>query len=805
MNLLRDIRFAIRQLRRSPGFTAAAVIVLALGIGAATGMVAIVQSILVRTLSYRDADRLVEIGVSGEGGSISDVSFVDFQEMQRSFHLFDQLGAYISMPVSVQTSEGAQMLVAPAVTTNFFDLLGVRPVLGRTFRQGDDAANAGAVIVSHDFWQHSMGARKDILGSTLNVGGDPYTVVGVMPSGFQFPMQTATVWTTLQLSPEHKSKQGFDSFSVLGRMKPGIGLAAARDEGEAFLRHKTGAATDQPAHFAIYPYQNLVTSNEKPALLAMLGACLLVLLIAVVNTANLQIARATKRETEIAMRSALGAGRGVILRQLVVENLILSGAGAALGWLLASGLLLIARHLFASYPRFDELRLDTWTFAGCLLLAAACGAAAALAPAWYLLKGRVLSPQNSSAGRASRPQRLSGALVAAEVALTCMLLVAAGLFLQTFRSLQNVPLGFDPDHVTSFLLWPQSGNIPFDAELAANQRLLDRLQHLPGVEGAGMITSLPVSNFQMTVSGGFSIPGHLAPGGKDQLRLAAISPGYFRAMHIPLLAGRLPSADDPKSTLGAVVNHKFVESYFPTGDPMGQQIVLDKDSEFPQPITIVGVVGDVIQNNGIGEPIQPEVDLSALRLPPTGMLSHFLIGLAASYAVRTSQNSAAITSDIRSLVKVEAPEFAIDNLAPLQQAVQDTLRTQRLAMEITSAFAWIALLLSAAGLYGVLAYLVGQRVREIGIRLALGATRQNVFALIFRQGLWMVAAGLAVGWIGALFATRWIRSFLFGSATTHFSIYILVGLLVMLASGVAMFLPARRATRVDPMVALRYE
>jgi putative ABC transport system permease protein len=465
----------------------------------------------------------------------------------------------------------------------------------------------------------------------------------------------------------------------------------------------------------------------------------------------------------------------------------------------------MARHLFASYPRFDELRLDTWTFAGCLLLAVVCGAAAALAPAWYLLKGRVLSPQNSSAGRASRPQRLSGALVAAEVALTCMLLVAAGLFLQTFRSLQNVPLGFDPNRVTSFLLWPQSENIPFDAELAANQRLLDRLQHLPGVEGAGMITSLPVSNFQMTVSGGFSIPGHLAPGGKDQLRLAAISPGYFRAMRIPLLAGRLPSADDQKSTLVGVVNHKFVESYFPTGNPMGQQIVLDKDSEFPQPITIVGVVGDVIQNNGIGEPIQPEVDLYAQQLPPTGMLSHFLIGLAASYAVRTSQNSATIASDIRSLVRAEAPEFAIDNLAPLQQAVQDTLRTQRLAMEITSAFGWIALLLSAAGLYGVLAYLVGQRVREIGIRLALGATRQNVFALIFRQGLWMVAAGLAVGWIGALFATRWIRSFLFGSATTHFSIYILVGLLVMLASGVAMFLPARRATRVDPMEALRYE
>lgn len=808
--LSQEIRYGLRQMRKSPGFAATAIVVLALGLGATTGMLAIVQSVLVRPLSYQDPDRVMLVGTSDQANATSNVSFPDFREMQRSLHEFQAMGAYSSMPLAVQTQDGAQMLVAPAVTTNFFDLLGVRPMLGRSFREGDDSLSAGSAIVSHEFWQHSMHARPDILGSKLKINTDLYTVVGVMPPHFQFPVQTETLWITLQLTPEQKTKQGFDTMSVLGRLKPGVTLDQARSEGEAFWRHKAGGGSSQAAsHFWLYPYQNLVTGDEKPALLALLAACFLLLAIAVVNTANLQIARATRREVEIAMRAALGATRARILWQLVVESLVLSAAGAALGWLLAIGFVQTARHLFGGYPRFDELQLDAWTFAGCLLLTSVCGVASALAPAWHILKKRRdLSLQQNAAGRASRPQRLSGFLVVAEVALTAILLVSAGLFLKTFRSLQNVPLGFASDHVTAFLLWPQGGDVPLAVARSAYQRTLDRLQSLPGIEAAGMATSLPISSFQITITGGFSVPGHPAPDQKNktEVRLLAVSPGYFRAMRIPLLAGRpLSNSDMDSSQLAGVVNHAFVEKCLPGVDPLGQQIVLDKDAEFPQPITIIGVAGDVVQNNTITAPPQPEVAVSFQQLPASSMLTHFLVAIAASFVVRSNGDLSATAGDIRTVVKNEAPEFAIDDLAPLSQKIQGVLRTRQLAMEITSVFACVALLLSAAGLYGVLAYLVGQRAREIGIRLALGATRQNVFALVARQGLWMVGAGLLLGWIGALFAARWVRSFLFGTAARDPFTYTLVGVLVLIASAIAILLPARRAASIEPMEALRTE
>jgi putative ABC transport system permease protein len=386
-------------------------------------------------------------------------------------------------------------------------------------------------------------------------------------------------------------------------------------------------------------------------------------------------------------------------------------------------------------------------------------------------------------------------------------LIAAGLFLRTFRSLEAVPLGFVPDNATGFLLWPQDGNIPLQSETASYARVLDRLESLPSVEAAAVATSLPISSFQIAASGGFSIPGHLAPGQKNgpQVRLLAVSPGYFRAMRIRVVSGRaLSEADSQGTQLFGVVNQAFIDRHLPGVNPIGQQIVLDKEVEFPQPITIVGVSGNVVQGE-IGGTIEPQVAVSYKQLPPASMLSHFLIGMAASFAVRTKGDSQTVAGDIREIVKNEAPAFAIDNVISLSASVQNTLGTRRRVMEIATAFAWIALLLSAAGLYGVLAYLVGQRVRELGIRLALGATRENVFVLVFRHGLLMVGTGLLLGLLGALIASRWIRSFLFGVTTHDPATYVLVGLLIVLASAVAIFLPARRAASIEPMEALRRE
>jgi predicted permease len=811
--LFQDVRYALRQLRKNPGFAASAIIVLALGVGATTGMLTIVQSVLLRPLDYRQPEQLLLVGISENGDEgFSVVPIEDFPEMQRSLDQFQQLAAFNSLPVPVETDDGLEIMLAPEVSPNFFQTVGVLPAIGRPFGKEDDAPGAGAAIVSHEFWRNSMHGSKSVLGSKLKVNGQLDTVVGVMPPRFRFPVTNGkTVWTTFQLTPEKRTKQGFGGIHVLGRLRPGATAEQARAEGEAFLRNKNPTSNSTPAkHFWVYPYQQLVTGGSKPGLLALLAACVVLLLIAVVNTANLQIARATVRQNEMAMRAALGATRARIIRQTVVESLVLAFAGAALGSVLATGLVAVARHFFPRQPRFDALRFDPWSLGACLLVAVLCGLTAAIAPSWHVLRNDWrLSVQTSAAGRMSRQYRLSGWLVAAEVTLSTVLLIVAGLFLRTFRSLENAPLGFNPAQATTFLLWPQGGNsLPLRAKVDAYQRVLDRLEHLPNVDAAGLVTSLPVSNFQMTVVSGFGISGVLPANQKPapSLRMTAISPDYFRALGIPILAGRALSASDAAGAQPVgIANHALVKKYLPGVNPIGQQIVLDKPSGFVQPITIVGVAGDVIQGNAIGEPAEPELAVSFLQLPANVEFSQFMLGFSDGFAVRTRSGTNEIAPDIRAIVKSEAPDFAIDDLVPLPQAVQEEMKTQRLALEITSAFAWIAVLLSAAGLYAVLAYVVGRRIHEMGIRLALGATRSSVFGLVVGQGLWMVGAGLICGWAAALLTGRWIRSFLYGVTIADPLTYALVGLLVVASSAVAILIPAWRAAYVEPMVELRYE
>lgn len=789
-----------------------AVVVLALGIGATTGMLAIVQSVLIRPLEYPQSERLVTV-CDNEDEDWCIVPIADFEDLRRGLHQFDQIAAFNSLPVPVETEQGTQMLLAPEVSTNFFQTMGISPAMGRPFREGDDAPGAGAAIVSHEFWQNSMHASREVLGSKIKVSGQLYTVVGVMPPRFQFPVTYGTsVWTALQLTADRKTREGMDNFQALGRLKPGVTLEQARAEGQAFLRNrKPSSASATTIHFKIQRYQESITGESRPGLLALLGACLVLLLIAIVNTANLQIARATAREGEIAMRTALGASRARIVRLMVVESLVLSFGGAAVGSLVASGFVSLARYLFPRQPRFDSLQFDPWTLAGCLLLTTVCGVCAAIAPSWHVLRSRpgLLVP-TSAGGRMSRQGCLAGSLVTAEVALSTVLLVAAGLFLRTLRSLENVPLGFDSDKVTTFLLWAQGGNrLPMPVKVAAYHRVLDRLQQLPNVEAAGLVTSLPISNFQMSSGSGFAVPGLLSGEKKPSpfTRITAISTGYFRALRIPITAGRDLSGNDTASTqLVGIVNQALVHKYLAGANPIGQQIVLEKSTGILQPITIVGVSGNVIQNNSIGDPVEPELALSYLQLPQAAQFSQYMIGFSDAFAVRTRAATAGdIGGTIRAIVKSEAADFAIDELVPFRQAVQDDLRTQRLTLEITSSFAWIAVLLSGAGMYAVLAYIVGQRIHEMGIRLALGATRANVFALIVRQGLWMIGAGLFCGWAASIAAGRWITSFLYGVRTADPYTYGAVGILVVLVSAVAIMLPARRAARLDPNIALRYE
>ncbi|HKW19650.1 MAG TPA: ABC transporter permease [Terriglobales bacterium] len=804
-SLLHDIRSALRQLRKNPGFTVIAICVMAFGIGASTGMLVIVQSVLIRPLKYPRSEQLMLVAVSGTRSNQLAIDVPVYRQMRTELSAFSGLAGYRSMPVPVETEDGTKMVFAPAVTPNFFQVLGVAAQNGRVFNEGERLE----AVIGSDFWHTSLHSRKDAVGSTLKVGGHFYTIVGIMPAGFQFP-QGGSLWTTLDLDAKDTITQGMESISVLGRLKNGVTPEIAEQEGESFIRRLPNLnSSEGKTHLWVYPYSRIVTADERPALLALLGACFVLLLIGVVNTANLQIARATYREAEMVTRTALGAGRGHIVRQILTESLILAVAGASFGWLLVSAMLQPARHWFAWLPRFDELRPDLGSFAVCAGLTLVCGIAMAIAPLLRLLhSAKQISLLHTTLGSSTsaRQHRLSAVLVSAEIALTCILLVAATLFLRTFRELEHAPLGFEPANVVTFLLWPERPNSAVEQEQASFERVLDRLESMPGVHAAGLVTSVPLSNFAFEISGTFSIPGHVASDVKNTTRLSVSSPDYFKAMGIPILSGRSFLASDlPGTNLVGVVNQSFVRRYLPRANAVGEPVILDKYAKFPAPITIVGVSGDVIQGDNLGQAAAPEVMISYGQLPPSSPIAHMLLGIASGFAVQTDRTERSIASTIQAVVKQEAPGFALDSVSSLESDISDHLQTRRTALQLSSIFGALALLLSMAGVYGVLAYITGQRTREIGIRLALGATREKVMMFVLRIGAVAVVSGVIVGFAGALLACRWIRTFLYGVSAYDPLSYLLVAGVLIAASLGAILVPARRAAKVDPMVALRYE
>ena len=432
-----------------------------------------------------------------------------------------------------------------------------------------------------------------------------------------------------------------------------------------------------------------------------------------------------------------------------------------------------------------------------------------IAPVFRLLPAaRQLSLLHTALGTSTtaRSQRLSVVLISAEISLTCMLLVAATLLLRTFSAIEHAPLGFQPENVTTFLLWPVRPNAPISTAQVSFRGVLDRLEHVAGVRAAGMVTSLPLSNFSFSLDGTFRIPGHVSSNVKDTTQLAVASPDYFRAMGIPILQGRsLSEGDVPGTSLVGVVNRTFAHRYLPQTNPLGQQVVLDKYAQFPTPITIVGVYGDVIQGDNLGEPADPKIMISYLQLPRSSPIAHMMMGLAPGFAVQAEREQHGLASVIQGIVKEDAPEFALDEVSSMNAAISGHLRTRRTALQLSSVFGGLALMLAMAGVYGVLAYLTGQRTREIGIRLALGATREKVMIFVPRIGSVAVVSGMSAGFAGALLACRGIRSFLYGVSAYDPVSYLLVAVVIVAASIGAITVPARRAAKVDPMVALRYE
>ncbi len=814
--IVQDLRYALRQLKKSPGFALTAVLTLALGIGATTAMLAVVDSVLWRPLNFPHSERLMKVATSDTKAQGVAATWSVYEQLARNLHGQMELAAYSDLPQPVRTPDGTEMLLAPEVSTNFFATLGVKPAMGRDFAQGDDAMGAGKAILSRTFWLQKMHGDAAVLGKTLQVGGALYTIVGVLPARFEFPVQNHNgVYTTFQLS-KGKTWQGFSYFDLLGRLRPGLSLPTAQAAGALAVSRLTKdpnfPGNTPPKRLLLTPYLATVTGEQRTPLLTLLAACGILLLIACVNTANLQIARATTRQPEMAVRSALGASRGRIVQQSLIESVLLALVGGGTGLLLAELLCTTARRTLGEHlPRFDSLSVSPAVFLGCFAITAICGVGCGILPALRLSRERLSLGQSSSGtARVSRRHRLSGLLITGELALTCLLLVAGGLLLRTFQALEHVPLGFEPEHLTSMTLIPEQSDSAPASQVATYDALLAWIEHMPGVQSAGMMTSLPFSDFQMSMFGDFQFVGRKNNSGQDA-GITATTPDAFRAMGVQLLAGRfLDEADRAGAPQVALVNRRFAQRFFGSKSPVGKQINFDQGPDAagkPNPlrITIVGEVSNSMQGRDLGAEIAPMIFVSTHQLPSGGNTAHYMVGIAAAFAIRSTLQQDALAPMLRAAVKSEAPGFAIDEIAPVEQEVQATLQQRRLALRLATGFGLLALLLAAVGIHGVLAYLVAQRVREIGIRMALGSSRAAVLWLVFREVLRMSALGLTLGMVGALLAGRGLRSFLFGVSSQDPLTLVAVALLVLGISLVAALLPARRAANVDPVEALRAE
>ncbi|HYP25258.1 MAG TPA: ABC transporter permease [Blastocatellia bacterium] len=813
--LLQDIRYGTRLLLKKPGFTVIAVMAVALGIGANTATFSVVNGVLLRPLAFADPDRIVTVLHTGSR-PVSPPNFRDWREQSGSFEQMAAAEAWGPILTSRDTPEQIRGL---SMGEGLFQLLGVQPLHGRYF-QGDDygSGNDRVVVLSHGLWQRRFGADPNILGQTLTLDGHAYTVIGVMPSGFQFPPFWASkteIWAPLSLA-ERAGNRRASSLRVFARLKPGVTREQAQAEMDAISGRLAQAYPDANAGLTakVEPLHEKVVGDLRPALLVLMGAVGFVLLITCANVANLLLARSAVRQKEIVIRSALGASRSRVVRQLMTESLILSMLGGALGLLLAFlGIDLLKALLQGSsndfsvrMPRLHEVGLDLSTLGFGFLLSQLTGLIFGLAPALQL-SGANLNEALKEGGRSvtegGRARRLRDALVVSEVAIAFVLLVGAGLMMRSFLTLRAIDSGFRSDNVLTFTVSLAGAKDRVGpAREAFYKDLIGRLESSPGVQSVSAVNHLPLAGDVWGTD--LAIEGRPVPAPGEQINstFRVCRPGYFATMGIPLIAGRDFTDRDTNDAPGAVViNETLARTHWPGEDPLGKRITLADPRRDPKWLTVVGVVKDVKQREWAAEP------KNELYLPFQQVRSYFE-GTApfSSYMtliVRTSTDPLALSDAARDAVWSIDRNLPVSSMASLDQVVSDAVWQERFNLLLIGAFAALAMILAAVGIYGVLSFSVTQRTQEIGIRMAMGAQRSDVLRLVIGQGMTLTLIGVAVGLAGAFALTRWLSSLLYGvSATdplTFAGISLLFGAVALLAS----YIPARKAMNVDPMVALR--
>ena len=815
---MNDLRYALRMLIKSPAFSIIAIGALALGIGANTAIFSVVNAVLIRPLPFPKSDRLVMLWqtnaeVKKMGFEVAPTSVPDFQDWRAQAKSFEAISAFESWTANLTGHDEPERLGGARVSANLMSLLRIQPILGRSFVEGEDQPGRNQVVIlSSELWQRRFGGDPAIIGRKLTLGEEVYTVIGVMPPRFGFPDDTGMpaymtfgerceIWTPFAPSADRSKNRGAHNLAVIGRLKPALSLTTVQAEMNTLAARFAQRYPDTNKDWGIQlvSLQTQAAAGSERTLTVLMSAVGCILLIACANVANLLLARGLGRQKEIAIRRALGASRLRIVRQLLTESVLLALVGGSLGILFAIwGTDLLLAVAPANLPRLSEVRVDGGVLVFTFFVSIATGVLFGLAPALQSCRiGLSEKLKEGDRGSTAGHARLRSGLIISEVALTLMLLIAAGLLIESFTQLARVRPGFNPESVLTFnIALPENPDHDRAKATAFFAQVVRRIEDLPGVKSAAAGNALPLSGAEEV--DGFQIEGQSKPG-PGELRTANfrwVTPDYFRTLQIPLQRGRAFTERDTKDAPAvAIIDETMARLYFPGANPIGRRFKGSDENETPRPREIVGVVGDV-RHSSLDVKPAPHIYFPHAQQGP-GLMT---------VAVRSvGTQPAALLGLVRREIAAVDPNVPIADIRTMQQMVTSSVAPWRFTMTLLSVFAGVALLLASVGIYGVLAYSVNQRRREIGIRMSLGAQRRDVLQLFLNQGMAVTLLGIAFGLGGAWAATRIMRSLLYSVSPTNPFVFFAVAFGLTMVAFLASYFPARKATRVNPVVALRHE
>lgn len=802
-SLWQDIRYGVRKLVKSPGFTVVALIAIMLGVGTNTAIFSIVNTVLLRPLPYKNPDQLMTVWSTtpGTGQAQMRTALPTINDWRDQTKSFDGMAAYAFNIYNVTGIDEPEQVVGAQVSDDFFNVVGMPPAIGRTFSPQEN--HDALVMLSNAFWRRRFNADPNVAGKTLMLNGKTFTITGVMPPNFQVPLTEVALWTTLMnaltATPEQATSRGFHSFNIIARLKPGVSIEQAKSDlnivnsriQQQYPDTNSGRGTN------IIPLRELVVGDVRTALIILFGAVFFVLLIACANVANLLLARAIVRDREFAIRTALGAGRGVLIRQLLTESLLLAFLGSALGLALAAGLISLLRNSQINLvPRLKEVSLDGRVLLFTLGVAIVSGLIFGIAPSLQTkvnlndtLKESTRGTTGGTAGR-----RLRNVIVVAEVALSLVLLISAGLMIRSFVGLLRIEPGFNPEKLlTMQVVMPRLRYAEPQQKIAFSEQVFERVKALPGVTAVGASSGLPPVFNQLRNS--FGVEGYQPAGASETMTAneITINNEYFKALQTPLVAGReFDSHDTSNSQKVVIISKSMVRRFFSDGNAIGKRLTFN-DGPAPEWRTIVGVAPDLKYSGSLYSEAEDAIYVPYQQFPPGGM---YLF-------VRTQSEPEAVVGDVRNVVRGIDSDVPVAKIRSMKEVLAESVAQPRFYAMLLGIFAAIALILASIGLYGVISYAVAQRTQELGVRMALGANTGNIIKLVVMHGLRLAVIGVAIGLFLAFGVTRVFASLLYGINATDPLTFVIMPVLLILITLLACFVPARRATRVNPVTALR--